>query len=316
MTVALVTGGAGFIGSHLVDRLTAAGQQTVVVDDLSTGRRDNLSAAERTGRCRFVELDITNPRLPALLEEVRPGVVFHLAAQMDVRKSVTDPLHDTRINVLGTVNVLTGCVRAGVDKLVFASSGGTVYGDPAALPVREDAPLHPRSPYGAAKASGETYIAAFGRLYGLRWTSLALGNVYGPRQNPYGEAGVVAIFGWAMHAGRQTVIFGDGGSARDYVYVDDVVASFMACDDARTDGRRLNVGTGRETAIRELHRMMAAAAGVPDHPEYRPERLGELRRISLDASALTAATGWRPRVDLAAGLRMTLAWVAAAQPVG
>jgi UDP-glucose 4-epimerase len=302
---ALVTGGAGFIGSHLSDRLVDQGHDVLVVDDLSTGRRDNVPAG-----CAFAQVDITSAALVPLVEQHRPEVVLHLAAQMDVRKSVEDPLHDTRTNVLGTVNVLTAAVRSGARKVVFASSGGTVYGEPETLPVVEQAPLRPASPYGAAKVAGEAYVAAFGRLHGLAWTSLALGNVYGPRQDPHGEAGVVAIFGTALLADRQTLVFGDGTTSRDYVHVDDVVAAFLACLDGRTDGQRYNVGTGRSTTVRELHSLLAGACGAPDDPEYRPERLGELRHIALDASALSAATGWAPRVALEDGLAGTVAWLA------
>ena len=306
----LVTGGAGFIGSHLADRLVADGHDVVVVDDLSTGRREQVD-----GSCRFVELDITSPELLPLVEEVAPEVVLHLAAQMDVRKSVADPLHDTRTNVLGTVNVVTAASRSGVRKVVFASSGGTVYGEPESLPVTEDAPLRPASPYGAAKAAGETYVAAFGRLHGVAWTNLRLGNVYGPRQDPHGEAGVVAIFGTAMLQGRQTLVFGDGSSSRDYVHVDDVVEAFVQCLDGRTDGGTFNVGTGRSTTVRELHTLMAKACGAADAPEHREPRLGELQHIALDPSALREVTGWEPTADLEEGLAGTVAWIAASGAV-
>jgi UDP-glucose 4-epimerase len=306
---ALVTGGAGFIGSHLVDRLLTDGHEVLVADDLSTGTRDNLAAAASLGAVRLAELDVTSPELLPLLEEFRPELVFHLAAQMDVRKSVADPLHDTRTNVLGTVNVLTAAAAAGVRKVVFASSGGTVYGEPDAVPVPEDAPLRPASPYGAAKVAGETYVAAFGRLHGFAWTCLRLGNVYGPRQDPHGEAGVVAIFGRALLAGRQTLIFGDGTSTRDYIHVDDVVESFVVCLDDRTDGRLFNVGTGVATSVRELHTLMAKACGAPDDPEHRPARLGELQHIALDPSRLTKATDWASQVSLETGISGTAAWI-------
>jgi UDP-glucose 4-epimerase len=301
----LVTGGAGFIGSHLVDRLVADGHDVTVVDDLSTGRRERVAEG-----CRFVELDITAPDLLGVFEGVQPELVLHLAAQMDVRKSVTDPLHDSRTNVLGTVNVLAGAARCGARKVVFASSGGTVYGEPDELPVPETAPLRPASPYGAAKVAGESYVAAFGRLHGFAWTSLRLGNVFGPRQDPHGEAGVVAIFGTAMLEGRQTLIFGDGTSSRDYVHVDDVVEAFTACLDDRTDGGVYNVGTGVSTTVRDLHTLMAKACGAADAPEHREPRLGELQRIALESSALTTATGWGPRVDLETGLPGTVEWIA------
>jgi UDP-glucose 4-epimerase len=300
----LVTGGAGFIGSHLVDRLLREGHEVLVVDDLSTGRPEHVSAA-----AQLEELDVSDPRLLPLVEQHAPEVVLHLAAQMDVRKSVADPLHDTRTNVLGTVSVLTAAARSRVRKVVFASSGGTVYGEPDALPVREDAPLRPASPYGAAKVAGEAYVAAFGRLHGFTWTSLRLGNVYGPRQDPYGEAGVVAIFATAMLEQRRTLIFGDGSSSRDYVHVDDVVEAFARCLDERSDGRCFNVGTGRSTPVRQLHTLMARACDAADAPEHHEPRLGELQHIALDSSALTGVTGWRPRVELPEGLPGTVDWV-------
>lgn len=305
MARVVVTGGAGFIGSHLVDRLLADGHEVLVVDDLSTGRRGQVPAP-----ARFQELDVAEGRLLPLLNEFHPQVVMHLAAQMDVRKSVADPLHDTRANVLGTVNVLTAAAQAGVERVVFASSGGTVYGDPDALPVGESAPLRPASPYGAAKVAGEAYVAAFGRLHGFAWTSLRLGNVYGPRQDPHGEAGVVAIFGTAMLEQRQTLIFGDGSSTRDYVHVQDVVEALVTCLDGRTDGAVYNVGSGRSTSVRELHALMARACGAADAPERREPRLGELQHIALDSSRLHRATGWTPTVELVEGLAGTVAWIA------
>jgi UDP-glucose 4-epimerase len=306
----LVPGGAGFIGSHLVDRLVADGHQVLVTDDLSTGHRANLAAAEQTGQCRFVETDVAGPELVPLVVDFAPELVLHLAAQMDVRKSVADPLYDARTNVLGTVNVLSASVQCRARKFVFASSGGTIYGEPDRLPVTEDAPLRPSSPYGAAKVAGETYVAAFARLHGFAWTSLALGNVYGPRQDPHGEAGVVAIFGRAMLAGQPTMVFGDGSTTRDYIHVDDVVSAVLACFDERTDGARFNVGTGRSTSIRELHRLMADMCDATDTPQFHPERLGELRHIALDSSALTTATGWSPRVSFDVGLAGVVEWIA------
>lgn len=302
----LVTGAAGFIGSHLVDRLLTDGHDVAGLDDLSTGRLGNLADARRAGGLSFSRFDLLSGDLAGLVAKERPEVVCHLAAQMDVRRSVADPLHDTRVNVLGTVNLLDACVRAGVRKVVFASSGGTIYGQPTVLPVTERAALHPTSPYGAAKVAGETYLGAYRALHGLGSTSLALGNVYGPRQDPHGEAGVVAIFARALLARAPTTVYGDGTSSRDYVHVEDVVDAFVRVLGPVGDGRRLNVGTGTATTVRELHRLLATAVGAPDEPAFAPSRLGELQAVSLDSSALRRATGWTPRVPLVEGLAGTV----------
>jgi len=298
---ALVTGGAGFVGSHLVDRLLEDGHVLLVVDDLSTGRRDQVPEG-----CGFAELDITSDGLVPLVEDFRPEVVLHLAAQMDVRKSVADPLFDTRTNVLGTVNVLEACVRAGVPRVVFASSGGTVYGTPPKLPASERMTLHPASPYGSAKAAGETYVAAYQRLHGLAGCSLRLGNVYGPRQDPHGEAGVVGIFAAALAEGRPTTVYGDGTSSRDYVYVDDVVDALVRAAARGRTGARYNIGTGRQTADADLHALVAKTVGVPDEPEHAPARLGDVRATALDAFKAYRELGWAPRTSLVEGVRRTV----------
>jgi UDP-glucose 4-epimerase len=305
----LVTGAAGFIGSHLCDRLVADGHRVTGLDDLSTGKLANLAVARKSKLFGFSNFDITSPDLVRLVEREAPDVVLHLAAQMDVRKSVEDPLHDTRTNVLGTVNVLEACTRNQVPRLVFASSGGTVYGTPPKLPASERMTLHPSSPYGSAKAAAETYVAAYQRLHGLPGCSLRLGNVYGPRQDPHGEAGVVSIFGGALVKGRPTRIFGDGTSVRDYVYVDDVVDAFLRCLGGKGDGRRLNIGSGTGTSIRALHTAVARAVGAPDAPEFAPVRAGELHSIVLDIGQARRALGWEPSVGLEQGLAQTLDWL-------
>jgi UDP-glucose 4-epimerase len=307
----LVTGAAGFIGSHLVDRLVADGHRVTGLDDLSTGKLSNLATARRSKRFGFSNFDITSTDLVRLVEREAPDVVLHLAAQMDVRKSVADPLHDTRTNVLGTVNVLEACVRAKVPRVVFASSGGTVYGTPPKLPASERMTLHPASPYGSAKAAGETYVAAYQRLHGLPGCSLRLGNVYGPRQDPHGEAGVVSIFAGALAKGQPTKIFGDGTSVRDYVYVDDVVDAFVRCLGGKGDGRRLNVGSGAGTTIRRLHTLVAKAVGTADAPDFAPARSGELQAITLDVGQARRALGWEPVVGLEQGLAQTVDWIRA-----
>ncbi|ASO17799.1 UDP-glucose 4-epimerase [Actinoalloteichus hoggarensis] len=302
----LVTGGAGFIGSTLVDRLLADGREVAVVDDLSRGRRENLTAALDTGRATLHELDIADSELIELVDRVRPEVVFHLAAQIDVRVSVADPLLDARQNVLGTINLAEASRRAGVRKIVFSSSGGSIYGTPDALPIAETVPVDPQSPYAASKVSGEVYLNTYRGLYGLDCTHLALSNVYGPRQDPHGEAGVVAIFAEALLAGRPTKVFGDGGNTRDYVFVGDVVAAFAAAAGEAGSGRRYNIGTGVQTSDRSLHTLVAAAAGAADEPEFHPARLGDLRASALDSTAAARELGWRPAVDVAEGVRRTV----------
>jgi UDP-glucose 4-epimerase len=287
---ALVTGAAGFIGSHLVDRLLQDGDAVVGVDDLSTGKRANLAGAFEHRSFRFVELDVTSAEIRDVAADVRPDVLLHLAAQMDVRKSVADPLYDTHVNVLGTVNVLEAAVRAGTRRLVFASSGGTVYGQHDVLPVREDAPLRPVAPYGAAKVAGECYVQMYQRLHGLSGTSLALGNVYGPRQDPHGEAGVVSIFARALLAGTRPTIFGDGTSSRDYIFVSDVVEAFVSCLNHPEPAARYNVGTGVATSVRALYELLADICGTRAAPARAPARLGELQAISLDSRTLTEDT--------------------------
>ena len=299
----VVTGGAGFIGSTLVDRLNTAGHEIHVVDDLSSGSRANLASAQPAG---LHVADIADPEVVELIEGLRPEVVFHLAAQIDVRSSVADPQRDARINVLGTINVAEGARRGGARKVVFSSSGGSIYGNPELLPVAENIPVNPQSPYAASKVSGEVYLNTYRGLYGLECTHLALANVYGPRQNPHGEAGVVAIFSSALLSGATTKIFGDGGNTRDYVFVEDVAAAFMAASGSAGNGNRYNIGTGVQTADRELHRLVAAAAGAPDEPVVEPARLGDLRASALDSTAAARDLGWKPEVGIAEGVARTV----------
>lgn len=310
---ALVTGAAGFIGSTLVDRLLADGHEVVGVDDLSTGRLANLRQAresnrERPGGFHFHQVDVTAAPLAELLGRLRPEVVYHLAAQADVRVSVADPIADARTNVLGTINVLTAAVAGGARKVVLASSGGSIYGEPRTLPVSERRGLDPRSPYAAAKVAAEYYLGCWRSLYGIQGTTLALANVYGPRQDPDGEAGVVAIFAGALLRGAPTRIYGDGTASRDYVFVDDVVEAFVRFSGDVADGRRLNIGTGVATTVRDLHREIAAATGGPDTPAFAPERAGELHAIAIDPGA-ARAFGWLPTTSLASGLALTVAWI-------
>jgi UDP-glucose 4-epimerase len=306
----LVTGGAGFIGSTLVDRLLAEGHAVDVVDDLSTGSLTNLGEARAAKDADFTfhRIDIRTPEVTELIERRRPEVVFHLAAQMDVRVSVARPVFDAEVNIVGSLHVLEGARRAGTRKVVFASSGGTIYGDPdpEELPVRETRPQQPLSPYGVAKKAVGDYLVAYRELHDLEFTALALANVYGPRQDPHGEAGVVAIFGQRLLAGERCTLYGDGSSTRDYVFVDDVVDAFARSIDAG-DGLLLNVGTGVETPLRRLYDTIAAAVASTEEPAYAPERPGELRRSCLDPGRAAIHLGWRPWTTLTDGIEATVA---------
>jgi UDP-glucose 4-epimerase len=302
----LVTGAAGFIGSTLVDRLLADGHSVVGVDDLSSGRSENIVAAERSDDFEFAKADIVSADLVGLLADTRPEVVFHLAAQIDVRHSVADPQFDSMVNVVGTVRLAEAARHAGVRKVVHTSSGGSIYGTPNTFPTNEDEPVDPASPYAAGKYAGEVYLNMFRNLYGLECSHIAPANVYGPRQDPHGEAGVVAIFSQALLAGRSTKIFGDGTDTRDYVFVDDVVDSFVKAAGEAGGGQRFNIGTGVETSVRQLHSAIAAAADGRDEPEFYPPRRGELRRSSLDGSRAKQVLGWAPKVDLTDGIARTV----------
>lgn len=257
----VVTGGAGFIGSTLVDRLRRDGHRILVVDDLSRGSEQNLADALAGGGVDLATHDIGQDDLTALFDAFAPEVVFHLAAQIDVRHSVADPVRDAEVNILGTIRVAAATSAAGARKLVFTSSGGAIYGTPDTLPVPEQVPVHPMSPYGCSKVAGENYLGVFRQLHGLDCAHIAPANVYGPRQDPHGEAGVVAIFAREMLANRPTTLFGDGGNTRDYVYVDDVVSAFVAAAGPVGSGMRFNIGTGVETSDRELNRLVARATG-------------------------------------------------------
>ena len=298
MTV-VVTGGAGFIGSNLVDALVERGERVIVVDDLSTGRLENLADSPAELR----EVDITDaPALANVLQELRPEIVFHLAAQIDVRRSVEDPAFDARVNVEGTINVLAAAHASGTRRVVFASTGGALYGDAMTVPTPEDAPIAPLSPYGQSKHAAEGYLGLYTRLHGLSTISLRFANVYGPRQDPLGEAGVIAIFCGRLLEGGRPVAFGDGRQTRDFVYVGDLVEAVVAAGDSDITGS-FNVGTQTETSVLEL----AAAFGHPDFtPELAPARPGEVLRSSLDCALIATALGWRATTPLAEGLERTL----------
>lgn len=308
---ALVTGGAGFIGSNLVDRLLAEGNTVEVVDNLSTGSLANLADARaaKLGRLTFHQLDVRSPDLAELMNRTKPDVVFHLAAQADVRVSVADPIFDADVNVIGSLRVLEGARSSGAQKVVFASSGGTIYGDPdpSDLPVKESHTQNPISPYGVAKKVVSDYLYAYRELHNLEFTSLALANVYGPRQDPHGEAGVVAIFAGRLLAGKPCTVYGDGRQTRDFVYVDDVVDAFARAAE-RGGGLVLNVGTGSETSVNRLYEAMASYLGVTERPVRAPERPGELERSCLDPSRARIHLGWTPWTGLEEGTAATIDW--------
>jgi UDP-glucose 4-epimerase len=303
---ALVTGAAGFIGSSLVDRLLADGNTVVAVDDLSAGRVANLDDAHAHEGFEFVQADIVSADLIGLLADTRPEVVYHLAAQIDVRRSVADPQFDATVNVIGAVRLAEAARRAGVRKVVNTSSGGAIYGVPNNFPTNEVAPADPASPYAAAKLAAEVYLNSFRHLYGMDCTHIAPANVYGPRQEPHGEAGVVAVFAKAMLAGQPTTVFGDGSNTRDYVFVDDVVDAFIRASGTAGSGQRFNIGTGVETSDRALHTVVAAVAGAPDKPQFAPPRLGDVMRSCLDARKAEMVLSWRARIRLEDGVRKTV----------
>jgi UDP-glucose 4-epimerase len=291
----LVTGGAGFIGSHVAEALAARGEDVVVLDDLSSGKRENVPEG-----ADLVEGDIREPQ-DRLFADVQPDVCYHLAAQIDVRVSVARPEHDAAINVLGTVNLLQAALEHKT-KIVFSSTGGAIYGE-CDGPAPEDAPRLPIAPYGTSKLAAEEYLATYNRLYGTGHVSLRYGNVYGPRQDPHGEAGVVAIFFNTLRAGETPKVFGDGKQTRDYVYVGDVARATLAA--AERDGGVYNVGTGRETSVVELLDLCQRIAGTSFEPDFQPARPGELQRAVVDPSRAVDELGWRPEHSLEDGLRET-----------
>ena len=301
----LVTGGAGFIGSNLVDALVARGDDVAVIDNLATGKRGNLEHAIANG-ADLIELDVRDAEaVAAAVERVEPEVIFHMAAQIDVRKSVADPAHDSRVNVEGTINVLSGALAAGVRRLINTSTGGAIYGEGQILPAPEDHPVAPESPYGLSKFCAENYCALFTRLHGLSTVSLRYGNVYGPRQDPLGEAGVIAIFCGKLLDGGRPQIFGDGTQTRDYVYVGDVVDANLRAADSEVTGA-FNVGRGVQTSVLDIVEALAAQSDNGFEADHLPGRTGEVQHIALDPSRTKAELGWEARVDLDQGLARTL----------
>jgi len=303
----LVTGGAGFIGSTLVDRLLAEGHEIDVVDDLSTGQLGNLAEARalRDRRMTFQRLDVRSSAVTDLIVHRKPEVVFHLAAQADVRVSVDQPTFDAEVNVVGSLNVIQGALQAGTRKVVFAGSGGTLYGIPESVPTREGHPQRPLSPYGVSKKAVGDYLHYYRDVQGLEYTVLALANVYGPRQDPHGEAGVVAIFAGKLLDGERPTIYGDGEQTRDFVYVDDVADAFVRATE-KGGGLIVNIGTGVETSVQQLFDSMARQVGFGEPARYAPPRTGELRRSALDPGRAAIHLGWEPFTRLDEGLARSL----------
>ncbi len=310
----LVTGGAGFIGSNLVDALVERGDDVLVVDNLSSGKRSNLEAAMERG-ARLQEVDVSDASaVTDVFASHRPEQVFHLAAQIDVRVSVADPIFDLGVNVGGTINLLNAAAEAESERILFASTGGAIYGegDGRELPLPESADRRPDAPYGMSKLAAEGYLDLYSRLHGLSSVALRLGNVYGPRQDPHGEAGVVAIFCGALLNGSTPKVFGDGEQTRDYIYVGDVVSAFLAASESTVTGP-VNVGTGREASVFEVGNAIASAYEATFQPEMAGNRLGEVQRIAISAERALAELGWRAETSLEEGLRLTAEWAREAE---
>lgn len=296
----LVTGGAGFIGSHVVDRLVEEGHNVVVVDDLSSGKRKNVNKA-----ASLYKLDIQSGRLERVFRNERPNVVIHLAAQINVRRSVEDPMFDAQVNILGTMNVLRQAVHHGARKVIFSSSGGAIYGEQEIYPAPETHPMNPMSPYGISKLCGEHYLSYFQRISGIQVVSLRYANVYGPRQDPEGEAGVISIFLQKMLNNEQPIINGNGRQTRDFIFVDDVAEANLAAMGQESHGV-YNVGTGTETSINELFRMLAGLTGASCKEVHGPAKQGEQMRSVIDPTKIRQELGWDPKVELADGLKKTV----------
>ncbi len=298
----LVTGGAGFIGSHVCDAFVSRGHEVWALDNLSSGRKENLAPG-----VKLAELDIRSADAAALIEREKPDVLCHLAAQMDVRRSVDDPRFDAESNILGMLNLLEAARKVQVKKFLFSSTGGAIYGEQDVFPAPESHATRPVSPYGVSKASGELYLGYYRAQYGLPYVALRYANVYGPRQNPHGEAGVVAIFSQRLVAGRPCTIFGDGGQTRDFVFGPDVAQANLLAFESDFVGA-VNIGTGIETDIKGLYRGLADAAGVAEDPQFAPGKPGEQRRSCIDNALAKKVLGWEPKVLLAEGTRQTIEW--------
>jgi UDP-glucose 4-epimerase len=307
----LVTGGAGFIGSHVVDRYVQEGHEVAILDNLVTGNRQNLNP-----RARFFELDLRDRKgVEQLLASERFDLINHHAAQMDVRKSTEDPLYDAEVNILGSINLIMNAVRHGVKKIIYISTGGAVYGEPKHLPVEEGEPINPECQYGISKHTVEHYLYLYRLLYKLDYTVLRYPNVYGPRQNPKGEAGVIAIFGARMLNGEPPTIFGDGKQLRDYVFVADVAAANVLAL-TKGSGEIINVGSERGTSVLELVEHLQRLIGFHGETQFAPARLGEIYRIYLSGRKARQVLGWQPAADVAEGMRQTVDWMKQVKETG
>jgi len=299
----LVTGGAGFVGSHLVDKLITQGNKVIVVDNLSTGKKENINK-----KAKFYKLDICSPKIFEVFKKEKPEIVFHLAAQVNVRRSIEDPINDAKINILGSLNILDACRKFKVKKIIFSSTGGAIYGDAKIVPTKENYPPKPESPYGIAKLTIENYLDFYKKVYGLNYISLRFANVYGPSQDPKGEAGVVAIFTNKLLKGERPTIFGDGKQTRDFIYVDDVVSALIKSMNYKGKETIFNVGTGIETSVNQLFKLISKILGIKIKPIYAPPKPGELKRSCLDISKFKRELKWQPKYNLEEGLKETIKW--------
>lgn len=298
----LVTGGAGFIGSHLVDRLIGEGHKVFVIDNLSSGKRENLNP-----KAKFYQADIQDQKISNIFKKEKPEIVFHYAAQIDLRKSVEKPIEDAKINILGSLNILENCKKFKIKKIVFASTGGAMYGEAKILPTPEDYPTNPPSPYGIAKLTIEKYLNYYYQIFGLPYVALRLANVYGPRQNSKGEAGVIAIFCDKMLKGEQPIIYGNGEQSRDFVFVDDVAEANILAMKSKKVGI-FNIGTGKETDINAIFEKTKKLTGAKCKKIHIPAKIGEQRRSYLDYSRIKKELGWQPKYNFTDGLKKTVDW--------
>lgn len=298
----LVTGGAGFIGSHLVDKLIEKGYQVIVIDNLSSGKKENLNP-----KAKFCEMDICDSKVSQIFQEEKPEIVFHLAAQIDVRKSIEDPIQNAKVNILGTLNILENCRKVRVKKFIFTSSGGAIYGDTDTIPTLETHLENPESPYGITKLAVEKYLCFYQKTFSLNYTVLRLANVYGPRQSSQGEGGVIAIFCDKMLKGEKVMINGDGQQTRDFVYVDDVVEAALLSMEKEKSGV-YNIATGIETSINEIFRKIKGLTNFNYQEVHDPVKLGDQKRSCLDYSQAKKELNWQPKYGLEKGLRETIKW--------